>query len=322
VAAPRPTDGRRDSLGPSLAIVLSTLFWGTLWIPLRGLDHAGLSSAWATAGGFALPLAILLPVGLARRWQLRAAGRPLFLAGLLTAAAIALYAEGLLRGYVARVILLFYLTPVWSTLLARWRLGVPITAARSATIGFGLLGLFVVLGNGGAPVPHTVADWMGLLSGICWAWAMVSLQHVEQVADVDKMFVQFLFLAPLFVLFTIVPGGRSWVAPSVATLSRSLGWLLALGLLWMPAVVGLTIFGGSRVEPGRVAVLLMLEIVVGLGSAAALAGEPLGARELLGAVMIVGSCGAEVVATVSGNGKADRLAAHGKEGTGGRQVRP
>ena len=135
-----------SAFGPILAIVVSTLFWGTLWIPLRRLNEAGPGGPWATAAGFTLPLLIMLPFALVRRRSIAAGGRPLVQAGFLMAACIALYSEALLRGSVARVILLFYLTPVWSTLLARIFLGDRITGARIVTIALGLIGMFVVFG--------------------------------------------------------------------------------------------------------------------------------------------------------------------------------
>jgi len=293
-----PTRSRGAAWGPSIAIVASTFFWGTLWIPLRQLNEAGLGGSWATALGFAIPLAALLPVGVVRRRSLVNGGFPLVRAGALLAACIALYAEALLRGHVARVILLFYLTPVWSTLLARVLLGDRITRSRVVTIVLGLMGMFVVLGIGTAlPVPRSDAEWMGLLSGLLWACSMVALRQVgREVSDVDKVFVQFLFLAPLFALVTALPGGRAWALPTPDVLVRSIWWLLVLGVVWMPSVLWLTMFGGSRLDPGRVAVLLMLEVVIGVGSAAVLAHEPFGARELLGAVLIVGACGSECVA--------------------------
>ena len=286
------------TLPPSLAILLSTFFWGTLWIPLRQLDRSGLGGAWATTGGFTIPLLLLLPFGLVRWRQIAAGGWPLLAAGVLMAACIALYAEGLLRGTVARVILLFYLTPVWSALLGRWMLGHPITGARVATIALGLLGMFVVFGIGeGLPLPRTVAECMGLLSGFLWGWSMVYIRRVEQASEFDKVFVQFLFLGLLFFLFTLIPGGRSWTMPTGAMLLRSACWLLAFGVVWMPAVIWLTVFGGSRIDPGRVAILLMLEVVIGLASAATLTDEPFGARELLGAGFILAACGSELLAS-------------------------
>ena len=280
---------------PSVAILVSTLFWGTLWIPLRQLNQAGLGGPWATAAGFTIPLLVLSPFAVVRWRPIVAGGWPLAQAGFLMAACIALYAEALLRGHVAHVILLFYLTPVWSTLLARAYLGDRITGTRLLTIAFGLIGMVIVFGNeSGVPVPRTDAEWMGLLSGILWGWSMVYLRRVTpRAAEFDKVFVQFLFLGVLFVLFTLVPGGRPWTIPSPDVLLRSASWLLVFGLVWMPIVLWLTMFGGSRLDPGRVAVLLMLEVVIGLASAAWLTNEPFGQRELAGAIFIIAACGSE-----------------------------
>jgi len=282
---------------PSLAIVVSTFLWGTLWIPLRELDRVGLHGAWATTIGFTIPLLLLLPVGLARWRSILAGGWPVLAAGFLMAACLALYAEGLLRGYVARVILLFYLTPVWSTLLARVMLGQPVTRGRVIGITLGLTGMFVVFGIGnGPPLPRSIAEWMGLLSGFCWGWSMVYVRRAEGATDLEKVFVQFVFLGVLFALLSLIPGGRSWSIPSSGLLFGSTKWLLAIGVIWMPAVLWLTMFGGSRIDPGRVALLLMLEVVIGLVSAALLTTEPFGWRELLGAILILAACGSEFFA--------------------------
>jgi len=291
---PSPGRSRQTDVPATLAILASTLLWGTLWIPLRRLDGAGGSGAWATTAGFTLPLLVLLPMGLVRWRRIVAGGAPLLAGGFLMAAAIALYAEGLVRGQIARVILLFYLMPVWSTLLARLMLGDPITGHRALTVALGLGGMFAVFGA--VPLPHMIADWMGLASGIACALSMVFLRRMQRVADFEKLFVQFLFLGVLFFLFTLAPGGRSRTAPDAAVLVDSARWLLAFGLLWIPGVLWLTLFGASRVEPGRVAILLMLEVVVGLASAALLTDEPLGPRELVGALLIMSACGAELLA--------------------------
>jgi drug/metabolite transporter (DMT)-like permease len=117
------------------------------------------------------------------------------------AMSIALYAQGLLRGEVARVILLFYLMPVWSTLLAWWMRGHRITRARILTIAFGLAGMFAVFGSSNSLLlPRSAADCMGLLSGICWAWSLVRLRRADSTANFDKVFAQFLFLGLSFFL--------------------------------------------------------------------------------------------------------------------------
>jgi len=264
-------------------------------VPLRHLRDVGVGGPWATVVGLSLPLVVLLPVGVVRRRSIRAGGWPLVQAAFFMAAGVALYSEGLVRGAVARVILLFYLTPVWSTLLARVTLGDPITGARVVAILLGLAGVAVVVGGDGrVPVPHSVADWMGLLAGLSWAWSMVQLRRLRQATDLDKLIVQFVFLGACVVLVSLVPAGSVWEAPNLDAFRQAWGWLVALGAVWMPALLWLTVFGGSRVSPGRVAILLMLEVVIGLASAALLTDEPFGLRELAGAACILAASGAEV----------------------------
>jgi len=288
---------RNPGLAPNVAILCSALLWGTLWIPLRGLSQAGASGAWATALGFLLPLAVLLPRGLRERRRILAGGGPLAIAGLCLAASIALYAEGLVRGQVARVILLFYLTPVWSTLLARLLLGQPITARRIATIVLGLAGLVVVLGvEAGMPYPRAVADWMGLAGGVVWAFAMLYVGRTASHPPFDRVFVQFVFLGPVFWLLAQIPGGAGGMGPEAQAFLRCVPWLLAFAGIWMLPVVWLTIFGASWLDPVRVAIFLMLEIVVGIATAALLAGEPFGPRELAGAALILAASGVEISA--------------------------
>ena len=75
------------------------------------------------------------------------------------------------------------------------------------------------------------------------------------------------------------------------------GELLTVATIRLLPVITLTIFGASRLDPGRIAILLMLEIVVGLSSAALLTDEPFGPRELIGAVLILGASGVEIGAS-------------------------
>jgi drug/metabolite transporter (DMT)-like permease len=285
-----------SSFAPSLAILCSTLLWGTLWIPLRRMHEAGLGGPLAATAGFLLPLVLLLPVAVARRRRLLAGGRALGAVGFCLALSIALYAEGLVRGQVARVILLFFLTPVWSTLLGRFLLAEAITGWRVVTISLGLAGMLVIFADGiGVPLPAAAAEWMGLVAGMTWGLSMVYANRTASRPSFDRVFVQFVFLGPLFFLLTLIPGSAHSTGLEPGALLASAPWLAAFALVWMLPVVWLTIFGASRLDPGRVAICLMLEIVVGLTTAALLTDEPFGLREVGGAILILGATGVEIL---------------------------
>jgi len=310
---------KRSPVAPQLAILLSTVLWGTLWIPVRRLHELGSEGeAWTTIG-FVIPLAFLLPAAIRRRHRILLALRDLGNAGFWLALGIALYVEGVTRGEVARVILLFYLTPVWSTLLARIVLGDAITRRRFVTMVLGVAGMLVIFGaEGGYPVPRSSADWMGLVAGFAWGVALVFSRREKPqplfdrlfvhwgVALVfsrrekpqplfDRLFVHFVFLGPVFFCVTLLPGGGSPPNFELTSSAELLGWAVALALGWMLPVLWLTSVGASQVPPGRFAILLMFEVVVGLTTAALLTEERLAPREYIGALLILSAIGTEFV---------------------------
>ena len=113
----------------------------------------------------------------------------------------------------------------------------------------------------------------------------------------DRIFVQFIFLGPIFFLVALITGGIHHTSPGAEALFDSAPWLVALALAWMMPVIWLTIVGASRIDPGRVAILLMFEIIVGLTTAAVLTDEPFGLREAIGAGLILAASGTELTAT-------------------------
>lgn len=279
---------RRGIHLPTCAILFTTFLWGTWWIPLRKLDSLGDGTIWFTGVGALLPALLFIPLMLRRRRRLLAGGLPLLICALSFGVACAFYAEGAMRGNVARVILLFYMTPIWSTLLARLLLSEPITRRRLASIVVGLSGMWIVLGGDGAiPLPRDVAEWMGLIAGFAWALAMVYTQINSKLATLEIAGPVFFAFAIVFISTTLIPGGRDWSTTSLSLWPAAVAWILALAMIWhLPSII-LTLFGGASVEPGRVAILLMLEVIIGVGSAAMLANEPFGLREGIGAVLVI-----------------------------------
>jgi drug/metabolite transporter (DMT)-like permease len=299
---------------PALAVLASTLLWGTVWIPLRALREAGAQGVLLTTLALLAPLLLLLPTAVIRGRMTLTGLRQLGTVGFLLALGLALYAEALVRGQVARVILLFYLMPVWGTLLARIVLGTPITAVRLGAIGLGLSGVLVIYGLGAAARFDWVgAEGMAVAAGLAWAVAALRLSRVGKVYPFfDRVFVQLLFVGPLFALVAWIPGGPAEAGLAGESALDPLGWILALGLGWMLPAIALTVYGASHLDAGRLGVFLMLEIVVGVVSAALLADEDFGWREVTGAVLVIGACALELRAALPpSQGRRERHAASG-----------
>ncbi len=277
---------RHTALASLIVIVTGTL-WGLYWLPVRRLAELALPGAWGTLAIVAAAALLLAPVAIARRDRLGRAD-PLALGAVaLGGVAFVLYSVGFVYGRVAIIILLFFLTPVWSTLIGRFLMGWSVPRLRLAAIAVGLVGLAVMLGADGAvPVPRGAGEWLALLSGLLWSVATTGMRARPGLAPPEAAFV-FAAGATLGAL-ALAPMLEPW--PSglpVAALGPVLGWAtLAGGLWWGLSMAGL-MWATPRLDPARVGILLMSEVLVGAVSAALIAGEALGPLEIVGGILVL-----------------------------------
>ncbi len=284
----------RPDFLPSLGIALGGVLWGLFWLPIRALGERGLEGAWPGAILYAACLVVLLPV-LPFRWRhLKANWRSLLYSGLFTGTAFACYATSLLLTEVVRTILLFYLTPLWGTLFGVLLLGERLTVIRVSALALGFAGMLVVFGLGVQfPWPRNLGDWLALISGVAWAYGSLRLYKMGSGATLEQI-LSFV-VGGLFVIIIGLAFGSAVFgsAPARETLLAAAPFGLLSALYVLPMLV-LTIWPASLLSPGRIGILLMGEIVVGVGSAAFLAGEPFGLREILGTLLIVSAGAVEV----------------------------
>lgn len=273
-------------LATVLVFVIGTS-WGVYWIPVREIARLGLTGAWGVLAIVTTALLVLLPFGWHGRKRL-AASDPLALVSVaLCGLAFALYSVGLLYGRVAIVVILFFLTPVWSTLLSRVLLGWPITRTRIIVLFLGLAGLVVMLGaQGGAPVPRNLGEWLGLASGFLWALSTVGIRARSTAGPAESACVlvagAWLGAAVLAPILEPVPDpialGHLWVL---------VGWVLVAGLLGVAAAMAGIMWAATRLDPSRVGILLMAEVFVSAVSAALIAGEALSPVEIAGGGLVL-----------------------------------
>ncbi len=272
-----------------LACAFAGVVWGIFWIPLRAMDQAGISGAWATATMYLCPFLLLLPV-IAWRWRrMLRGGVGLQVTGMVNAASLVLYADALIYTEVIRAMLLYYLTPVWSTLLARIYLKEPITLSRWIAIALGFSGIMVIFGaDTGVPWPRNTGDWMGLASGMFWAVAAVRMRSDKKNHAIEFTTVQFGWGTLLAIGIALLPLAGAGPAPELERVAGVLPWLLLVLLVVVPGTFA-AMWGTPLLSPGIVALLFMTEISVGTVTAALWAGEPFGAREIIGILLISGA---------------------------------
>jgi drug/metabolite transporter (DMT)-like permease len=244
---------------------------------------------------FACVALIFLPVALLRWRVFRSAGPGLILTGLLPGTAFAFYAASLNMTDVVHALLLFYVSPIWSTLLGLILLGERLSINRIAALVLGLGGLVVVLGDGVSfPWPRQAGDWFALASGLCWSFASVRLFQGGATLIFEKTFA---FITGSFVAgaaLAVLPLGLENSLPDLASLKQGWVWIAGVALFLLPAT-WLTIWPATLLSPARVGILFMAEAIVGIGSAAWLTDEPFGLREMAGTTLIVSAALVEVL---------------------------
>jgi drug/metabolite transporter (DMT)-like permease len=277
----------RAALRPMLAVAAAGLLWGLWWLPLRRFEAAGLTGDWASVVLYLVALVILVPFMLVRRQGLLQGGWYLLWIGLCYGTAFSLWNHGLIIGSVVRVTLLFYLAPVWATLLGIFVLGDRLQLLRLLSILSGLGGAFIILGlDGGLAAPPGLADWMALISGFLFAIAATCARKAPVIDSVAKTFAS-------FALATVAAGIMLllWpvdAAPSLAAVTDSLP-SAALCMLWLIPITWMVLWGAAYLDPGRVSILLLLEIVAAAVSSSLLTDEPFGWREAAGCLLVLGA---------------------------------
>ena len=269
------------------AIVLITgIFWGIYWIPVREIAAIGLDGAWGTGAITLAAMLFLLPLVWAGRGALRAANLLGVAAVMLGGAAFALYSIGFLYGKVALVVLLWFFSPVWSVLIAKYLLRWQVPKLRLVAIAVGLAGLFIMLGgDGGLPVPGNLGDWMAFVGGLIWAFATAGMRLKSDLPPAPAAFV--FALGAAVTSFFFAPLLEPLPAIATADLGRLAVQVVATGGLWWGLSIAALMWATVRLDPARVGILLMTEVVFGAITAAIFAGERLSASEMIGGALVI-----------------------------------
>ena len=271
-----------------LACLYAGAVWGLFWIPLRALEEASINGLWITVVYFLIPTICLIPVVILRWQHVKEGGVSLQITTMLSGGALLLYSTSIVYTDVVRAILLFYLTPIWATILARIFLGDLITPSRVIAMVLAILGMLTIFGLGARfPIPQNIGDWLGIGSGFLWAVAMVRIRKSESHSAIELTagFFQWSLIFSSGAAFLLAPSQM----PDIEQILPALPLLLIFtALLVLPGTYA-SLLGPKYLSPGIVGLLFMTEIIVGAISVALLAGEPFGIRELIGVLLIAGA---------------------------------
>ena len=196
------------------------------------------------------------------------------------------YVLGMLHGEVMRVLLLFYLAPVWTILFSYWLLGEHLNRYGYFVIALSLSGAMVMLWEPslGLPLPQNLSEWLGLSAGMGFALSNVTSRRAAHLSVEAKSFSLWLGTAALTLPFLLWQGG---IAGQIHSISVDLWLMLALMGLVLCATSFAVQYGITHLSANRAVVLFLFELVVAAVTSYFLANEAMGLRDWIGAMLII-----------------------------------
>jgi drug/metabolite transporter (DMT)-like permease len=278
----------RATLLAALALVFNAFTWGVSWWPFRWLEARGLHPLWATAMIYALAVAVIMVARPGAAGHLVRTPRLWWLV-LASGTTNASFNWAVTTGDVVRVVLLFYLMPLWAVLLARLLLQERLTRMAGLRIVLALAGALVVLwpaAGAGLPLPRTLPEWLGVLGGFSFALNNVLLRREAEQPESARALAMFsggVAVSLLLALWLGAAGRVPW--PPAPALAWALP-ALALALAFLAGNLALQ-HGAARLPAHTTAVIMITEVLFASVSAVALGAGTVTPALALGGGLIV-----------------------------------
>ncbi len=269
---------------PVFSLLLSATLWGLFWYPLRLLEQAGLSGLWSTLLIYMGTLPVLLYLLQGRYHEFRQAPRLLTGLALASGWCNVAFVLAVLDGNIVRVLLLFYLSPFWATLIGWWFLGEKIHRLTLLVLVVALSGAVIMLWHPqmGIPFQAETADWLALSSGFSFALTNALVRKAQATSLQTRTATSWLGVMLVAILLLLVSASPLGEPSLVALLAAPV-----IGILGITVMTFTVIYGVSHMPLHRSAIILLFEIIVGAVSSQLLTSEVITLHEWIGGALVM-----------------------------------
>lgn len=269
---------------PVISLLISATLWGIAWYPLRVAEEYGISGLWTSL--IIYSAALLCGSVVFRRKLGEIKRQPLLLGAIaLTNGWLNIaFVLAVIEGNVVRVVLLFFLSPLWSTLLGWLVLKEQLSSWSMATLTVAMIGAMIMLWDPslGFPWPQDAADWLAITSGMAFSVSNVLIRKLQHISIRVKT-VSAWFGVTLLAVIWIVLGDEPM--PQVATGIWT--WTTVIGCAMIIVMTLSVQYGVTHMPVYRSAVILLFELVAAAASAQWLSDEVISNAEWIGGSLIV-----------------------------------
>jgi len=271
-------------LYPILSLLLAATLWGLFWYPLRILENNGLSGLWATLFIYLGTLPILLVLFYRYRDQFYKNSTLLLLIALASGWTNTAFILAIIEGPIVRVMILFYLSPLWATLFGVLFLKEKLTMMSLVMLVVALTGAVIMLWQDdiGFPLPSSSTDWLALTSG--FAFAVTNALTRKAILVPVQLKVVFSWLGVILVSGSLILFlESSYNTVSVLVIASA----LLIGAILVIIMTVSVMYGVSHMPVQRSAIILLFELIVAAVSASLLTDEIVLPREWIGGLFIL-----------------------------------
>jgi drug/metabolite transporter (DMT)-like permease len=269
---------------PILCLLFAATMWGIIWYPLRLLEQAGLHGLWVTFVIYLTALLVGLFPAFSRRQEMALHPWLLLLMALANGWCNVSFILAIIDGHVVRVMLLFYLSPLWVTILGWILLGETVSRFSVGILVLAMIGALIMLWDPqlGYPWPQDATDWLAISSGFTFALANVFTRKAQALSVRVKASFAWLGVSTVALVWIGLSGEP---VPQISP--ASLGGALLLGMFGIYLMTLAVFYGVTHMPVHRSAVILLFELVAGAVSAQWLANEMILPREWIGGSLII-----------------------------------
>ncbi len=274
-----------------LGLLFGATSWGVIWYPYRLMSEAGVSGV--AASFYTYSIAVLLGILLyAKHWRgLASLPKSIIILSLIAGWSNLGYVMAVVHGEVMRVMLLFYLSPLWTLILAHYWLKEPISRIGIFAIVLSLFGAFIMLWQPGAwPLPSSTSDWLAISAGLCFALTNVITRkshHLSLRAKSLAVWIGVVVMALICLPFVQPVIGEQF--PNLSFFSVTQWLVMCLIAVLLVAVTLAVQYSVTQMSATRASVIFLFELVVAAVASYYLAHEVMTWNEWLGGGLIIGA---------------------------------
>lgn len=279
---------------PVIILMGASILWGLSWLPLKYINEMGVDGVTLIFLTYGLLTLLLSPLLFKYKSLLLKHKSALFLIALLGGGANLTFTYSLIHGDVIRVMVLFYLLPVWGVLGGKFFLKESVDSWRYLGVVLAISGAFIILGGFKAfESPPSWIDLIALFSGLLFAMNNIMFRVAQDIPVSSKVTMTFLgcFVFSGFILFGFTQDISLAFELNVwmIIIAYAVAWLLIanIGSQW----------GVTHMEAGRSSIIIILELITAVLSASFLAGERMTMYEYIGGALILSAAFIEAIRT-------------------------